>query len=99
MEMTYYVYILSNPSRRLYIGVTNDLRRRMHEHRTKAVPSFASRYNLTRLVFYESTRSRMQAIVREKQLKGWRRDKKLALIESGNPLWLDLAQPWFEAPD
>ncbi len=91
-----YVYILS--SRKggpLYIGVTSDLRRRIHEHKTGLLPGFTSRYHLYRLVYYEGFTDIKEAIVREKQLKHWRRAKKEFLIESGNPEWNDLAESWY----
>jgi putative endonuclease len=83
----YFVYILASSSRRLYIGVTNDLLRRVWEHRHKRVPGFSARYNITSLVFFESTSDVRSAIRREKELKGWRREKKIALIEREKP-WL-----------
>jgi putative endonuclease len=88
----YYVYILSNASRTLYIGMTNDLVRRVHEHREKAKPGFAARYNVTELVYYEVAAHPQVAIAREKELKGWRRARKLALVEEMNPTWRDLAE-------
>ena len=90
----YYVYILSNVSRTLYVGVTNDLQRRVYEHRQKLVHGFTSKYNLTLLVYFEGTTDIQAAIAREKQLKGWLRAKKVALIESVNPKWLDLGAEW-----
>ena len=90
----YFVYILASRSRRLYVGVTNDLERRVSEHKTKAIPGFTSRYNIDRLVWYESTNSAIDAIEREKQLKNWRRDKKVRLIEIENADWEDLAADW-----
>ena len=92
----YYTYILANASRMLYVGVTNDLMRRMSEHRQKLHPGYASRYNLRRLVYYESGNDIWAAIAREKQIKGWLRAKKVALIESVNPEWKDLCEEWFE---
>jgi len=89
----YYVYILANPARTLYTGVTNDLQRRIHEHRA-GHSEFTARYNITRLVHYEVTNSITTAIAREKEIKGWRRAKKIALIEQDNPLWNDLAAEW-----
>jgi putative endonuclease len=89
--MAYYVYILA--SRRdgaIYIGVTNDLVRRIYEHRTKAVPSFTSRYNITRLVWFEVYDDPISAITREKELKKWKRTWKTQLIETQNPQWNDL---------
>ena len=87
----YYVYIMSNKSRTLYTGVTGDLGRRVYEHKHKIVPGFTSKYNITRLVFFEVTQDIQAAISREKQIKGWLRKKKIALIESVNPEWKDLA--------
>ena len=91
---TYYVYILTNLSRTLYLGVTNSLERRMHEHRTKSVPGFSKEYNVTMLVYYESFERPGDAIDREKQIKRWSRVKKVALIESLNPAWEDLSAGW-----
>jgi putative endonuclease len=91
----YFVYILASRSRVLYVGVTNDLARRIWEHRNKESSGFTSQYNVTRLVHCETFLTARQAIAREKQLKGWRRDKKVALIESANPQWQDLAKEWF----
>ena len=90
----YYVYIMANLARTLYTGVTNDLERRVFEHREKRIPGFTQRYNLTRLVYYEATNDVRAAIAREKQIKGWLRAKKTALIESMNPKWEDLAADW-----
>ena len=90
----YYVYILASHSRTTYVGVTNDLLRRLHEHRRGPV-GFTAKYRVRRLVYYESTENVASAIAREKQLKGWTRNKKVALIELTNPMWLDLAAPWF----
>jgi len=90
----YYVYIMTNKSRTLYTGVTNDLERRVYEHKQKLVPGFTARYNITRLVYFEATEDVQAAIVREKQIKGWLRRKKIALIESANPRWEDLSVKW-----
>lgn len=87
----YYVYIMSNRSSTLYIGVTNDLMKRVYEHKEKFVEGFTKRYAIDRLVYYESCESIESAIAREKQLKGWRRARKIALIESVNPEWKDLS--------
>jgi putative endonuclease len=92
----YYVYILSNPYRTLYIGVTNNLKRRIYEHKQKTVEGFTQRYDITRLVYFEQTTDIRSAIHREKQLKGWLRAKKITLIESVNPNWQDLSESWFE---
>lgn len=93
---SYYVYILTNGVRTLYVGVTNDLKRRMYEHRQKLVPGFTKKYNLTWLAYFEETSDVNSAIAREKQIKKWRRSKKVALIESMNPRWKDLAMAWYE---
>jgi len=86
----YYVYILSNEARTLYIGVTNNLERRLYEHKNKLINGFAKKYNLTKLVYYETTTHVRDAIAREKQLKGWLRIKKIALIEESTG-WDDLS--------
>lgn len=90
----YYVYIMSNHSRTLYTGMTNDLKRRVWQHKEKRIEGFTKQYNITKLVFYESTNDVHVAIAREKQIKGWLRAKKIALIESMNPEWKDLAEGW-----
>jgi putative endonuclease len=95
-EGAFYVYIMSNQAETLYVGVTNDLKRRVFEHRTKEVEGFTERYNLTKLVYYEPGESIEGAIAREKQLKGWLRSRKIALIESLNPHWNDLSDGWYE---
>lgn len=87
----YYVYILTNRSNKvLYIGVTNDIARRVYEHKTKLIEGFTKKYNLDKLVYLEETDSIESAILREKQLKKWRREKKIKLIESINPQWEEL---------
>ena len=93
--MSYYVYIISSRTKRLYIGVTNNPERRIAEHKTRTLKGFAKRYNINRLVHVEETNSIRSAIEREKQLKAWRREKKIALIESDNPEWADLADHWY----
>ena len=90
----YYVYIMTNRSRTLYIGVTNNLQRRMYEHKHHLMAGFTSKYDLTRLVYFEETSDVNIAIAREKQIKGWLRAKKVALIESMNPDWRDLSEEW-----
>lgn len=89
----YYVYIMTNSSRTLYVGVTNDLERRVQQHKLKQIPGFTAKYNITQLVYYEETADVLAAIAREKTIKGWLRAKKIALIESINPKWLDLSIP------
>ena len=87
----YYVYIMTNKSRTFYVGMTNDLARRVYQHQQKLIGGFTKRYNITMLVYYESTTDVRIAIEREKQVKDWRRSKKIALIESMNPTWQDLS--------
>ena len=87
----YYVYILTNKTNRvLYVGVTNNLVRRVYEHKNKAVEGFTEKYNVNKLVYYDATTDVRAAIAREKQIKGWVRQKKLNLISDLNPLWRDL---------
>jgi putative endonuclease len=89
--MAYYVYILaSRKDGAIYLGVTNDIVRRIYEHRTKAVRGFTSKYNITRLVWFEIYDDPISAISREKELKKWKRTWKTQLIEEQNPLWNDL---------
>jgi putative endonuclease len=88
----YCVYLMTNVIGMLYTGVTNNIARRVSEHKTKGIHGFTSRYNLIQLVYYESSPNIMDAIVREKQIKGWVRSKKVDLIESMNPEWRDLSQ-------
>jgi putative endonuclease len=90
----YYVYIMKNRSKTLYTGVTNNLQRRMYEHKHHQVEGFTSKYHLTHLVYVEETSDVNAAIAREKHIKGWVRAKKIALIESINPNWLDLSEEW-----
>jgi putative endonuclease len=91
MSKTYTVYILASRSRSLYTGVTGDLQRRMLEHRQGLIPGFTSRYRIFRLVHLESFGDIRDAIAREKEIKGWRREKKIRLIEHKNATWEDLA--------
>ena len=91
VTMAYYVYILSSRSRTLYTGVTNNLARRISEHREGLIPGFTSRYRIHRLVYFERYKNVRRAIAREKQIKGWLRAKKVALVEERNPTWDDLA--------
>ena len=92
----YYVYILTNAAKTLYTGVTNNLERRVYEHKQKLIPGFTKKYNLTMLVYFEVTHNIHSAIHREKQIKGWLRRKKIALIDSKNPEWKDLSIEWVE---
>ena len=88
---TYYVYIVASASRVLYTGVTNNIERRIEEHRARRLPGFSARYNARELVYVEVFGDIRAAIAREKQIKGWLRTKKIALIESANPHWRDLS--------
>ena len=90
----YYIYIMANRSKTLYIGVTNNLERRLFEHKHQLVAGFTSTYKMTRLVYFEEMPDVYAAIEREKHLKGWLRAKKVALIESINPDWRDLSEEW-----
>ena len=89
VERQFYVYMLASKTRRFYVGMTSDLEQRAWQHRTKVIEGFTSRYNIDRLVWYESTSEVMAAIEREKEIKAWRREKKVKLIEADNPRWVD----------
>jgi putative endonuclease len=89
---TYYVYIMASRSRVLYAGVTNDLARRVNEHKRGLNAGFTSRYRVTRLVYFEEFADIRDAIAREKAIKGWRRSRKISLVEARNPTWEDLAK-------
>ncbi|MCQ1529098.1 GIY-YIG nuclease family protein [Lutispora saccharofermentans] len=92
----YYVYILTNYSNKvLYTGVTNNLERRVYEHKNKLVKGFTEKYNVHKLVYFDSTTDVKVAIAREKQIKGWTRLKKIELIESMNPEWKDLSEDFW----
>ena len=91
-----YVYILCSEFRVLYTGVTNNLERRVLEHKRKLIPGFTYKYNVNRLVYFETFSDIRSAIQREKQIKGWLRTKKIALIVANNPAWKDLSEGWFQ---
>jgi putative endonuclease len=93
----YYVYIMASASRVLYTGVTSNLERRVLQHRRKLLGEFTARYNINRLVYYEVSSEIVAAIAREKQIKGWSRKKKIAVIESVNRDWKDLSAGWYGA--
>ena len=97
MNKQYYVYIMTNIARTLYTGVTNDLERRVYEHKMKLIPGFTNRYNLDQLVYIEAAENIYSAIEREKQIKGWLRSKKIKLIESVNTEWKDLSSDWYDS--
>jgi putative endonuclease len=92
MSRAYHVYIMASRSRVLYVGVTGNLARRLREHRLGLLPGFTRRYRVKHLVYLESTPNVADALAREKQIKGWTRARKIALIESQNPGWQDLAE-------
>ena len=95
MTNTYYIYMMTNYTNKvLYIGVTNDLERRVREHKSGLIPGFTQKYNCKKLVYYESFSDIEQAIRREKLLKEYRREKKNQLVESINPDWKDLSEGW-----
>jgi putative endonuclease len=92
MGQQYYVYILSSRKHgTLYIGITNDLIRRVYQHQSKAVRGFTKRYGVDKLVYFEIFDDPLSAIAREKQLKKWRREWKIQLIENQNPEWIDIS--------
>ena len=95
MEKTYYVYLLTNWNNQvMYVGVTNNLERRIYEHRNKLVDGFTKKYNVEKLVYFETTSDVLAAIEREKQIKKWRREKKNQLVIEMNPEWKDLSLEW-----
>ena len=91
----FYVYIMASKSRVLYTGVTNNLRRRVWEHKNGVIPGFTRDYRIHRLVYFEEFKYVDNAITHEKRIKGWLRKKKVALIEAMNPTWEDLAADWY----
>jgi len=91
---TFYVYILTNHSRMLYVGMTNDLKNRLNEHRTKKFDGYTAKFNINQIVYFEALPYLNATVAREKQLKGWSRAKKVALIEKMNPHWDDLSDHW-----
>ena len=90
---------MASRSKTLYVGMTSDLMRRVYEHKHKLIPGFTSQYNIHRLVYFEVIPDAKSAIAREKQIKAWSRAKKVALIESVNPVWDDLSEEWYEKAD
>ena len=95
-QKTYFVYIMTNRSKTLYTGVTNNLLRRVREHKMGTGSRFSAKYKLDRLAYFERFEDIHNAIEREKRIKGWLRVKKIALIVSVNPAWRDLSQGWYE---
>lgn len=96
MDKLSFVYMMGSASRRaLYTGVTSDLSKRVYEHKNNLIEGFTSKYKCHRLVYFETSSSVVDAIAREKEIKGWRREKKVTLVESINPEWKDLAADWY----
>ena len=93
---TLYVYIMASRSGTLYVGVTSDIKRRVYEYRQHLIPGFTDKYNVDRLLYVERIGDAVSAINREKQIKRWRREKKVMLIDSLNPEWNDLSQDWYD---
>ena len=92
----YFVYIMINSTHRLYVGVTKDIERRVYQHKNKLIEGHTKKYNITWLAHYEETSDVRAALEREKEIKGWRREKKITLIESTNTRWKDLDQDWYK---
>jgi putative endonuclease len=95
-DWAYFTYIVASRSHTLYVGVTGNLRKRIFEHKWREHDGFTERYNCDRLVWFEKYQDVAKAIAREKQIKGWRHEKKIALIESPNPAWIDLSKDWYD---
>ncbi len=94
---SFYVYLLTNQNNKvMYVGVTNNLVRRVYEHKTKQIQGFTEKYNVNKLVYFEETSDVRAAITREKEIKKWRREKKNSLVVTVNPDWKDLSEGWFE---
>ncbi len=94
-DKTYYVYLLTNRNDKvMYVGVTNDLVRRLYEHKSKLVKGFTEKYKLNKLVYFDQTSDVVAAIGREKEIKKWRREKKNALVNKSNPDWRNLSADW-----
>lgn len=94
-EKIYYIYLLTNWNNKvMYVGITNNLIRRIYEHKSKLVRGFTKKYNVNKLVFYEETRDVIAALTREKEIKKWRREKENQLVNRINPAWKDLSMEW-----
>lgn len=95
MDRSYYVYLLTNWNNKvIYTGVTNNLERRLHEHKSKKINGFTRKYNVNKFMYFEETSDIESAIMREKEIKAWRREKKNNLVSSVNPEWCDLSKDW-----
>jgi len=95
----YYTYIVASRSHNFYIGMTSDLMKRIWQHKEGVFEGYSKTYKCNRLVWFERCPSVLEAIAREKQLKGWGREKKICLIEQENPVWIDLSEGWGEMMD
>jgi putative endonuclease len=93
---SYFVYIMANNGKMLYTGVTSNLEKRVYEHKNHVLKGYTTKYNINRLVYFEETNDILSAIEREKQIKGWLRQKKISLIESVNPGWYDLTETGYQ---
>jgi len=92
----FYVYIMGSKSGTLYTGVTSNLKKRIYEHKNHLIPGFTDKYDINRLLYFETIGDSTSAIRREKQIKAWRREKKIMLIDSINPAWNDLSHDWYD---
>jgi len=92
----YYVYIMTNKSGTPYVGMTNNIKKRIYDHKEKLIPGFTKKYNINRLVYFEAFGGVHSAIAREKTIKGWLRKKKIELVNKSNPTWKDLSQDWYD---
>ena len=92
----YYIYIMTNKSGTLYVGVTNDLKKRVFQHKQKLIEGFTKKYNINRLLYFETFGDIYSAITREKTIKGWLRKKKIDLVKSTNPAFADISEDWYE---
>lgn len=92
----YYIYIMASKSGTLYIGMTNDIKKRVYQHKNHLIPGFTDKHNISILLYVETMSDSLSAVKREKQLKKWRREKKINLIDSQNPGWKDLSENWYE---
>ncbi len=96
MSRTYYVYMMASNSKVIYTGMTNDLEKRVFQHKGKLIPGFSNKYNTYKLVWFDETDDVVTAIEYEKKIKGWLRNKKIALIEETNLNWNDISKDWFK---
>jgi len=92
----YYVYIIAGKSGTLYVGITSNIKKRVYEHKNRLIPGFTDKYGIDRLLYFEAMTDVSSAIKREKQIKAWRREKKVKLIDSLNPQWKDLSEDWYD---